>query len=170
MGQPVELPGGSPEPARGRATVPITAVRPYIAQGRVAQDSLAAAPETGGGDDGVRHYLSPLLVLLAGPAVLALVVLDTPAWLRAGPVLVYVAAVPGYALVRLLRLADLLMTALLGVGMSLAVGLIVAQLMIHTHLWSPLLGLSTLVVMASVATGVELGPGVWPNRIRKGTP
>jgi len=170
VGQPVELPGGNPEPARGRAPVPITAVRPYIAMGRVAQDSLAAAPETGGGDDGVRHYLPPLLMLLAGPAVLALVVLDTPAWLRAGPVLVYVAAVPGYALVRLLRLADLLMTALLGVGMSLALGLIVAQLMIYTHLWSPLLGLSTLVVMASVATGVELGPGVWPIRIRKGTP
>jgi hypothetical protein len=169
--QPAELPGGEPAPARGRAPVATKAVRPYIARGHVPQDSvLAATPDTGGGDDGGPHYLPPLLVLLAGPAVLALIVLDAPPWLRAGPVLLYVGAVPGYALVRLLRLPDLVMTALLGVGTSLALGLIVAQLMIYMHLWSPLLGLSTLVVLASVAAGKELVPGVWPSRTTKGTP
>jgi len=167
--QPAELPDGRPEPARGQAPVPIALVRPYIARGRVPQDSVtAAAPDTGGGDDGTRRYVPPLLLLLAGPAVLALIVLDTPAWLRAGPVMLYIAAVPGCALVRLLRLPDPLTTALLGAGTSLALGLIAAQLMIYAHLWSPLLGLSTLVVVASVAAGAELVPGMWPVRIRKG--
>ena len=171
MDQPAELPGGTPAPARGKARVRIAAVRPYIARGLVTQDSVPeAAADTGGGDDGGRTYLPPLLVLLAGPVVLALIVLDAPAWLRAGPVLLYVAAVPGYALVRLLRLADLLMTALLGVGTSLALGLVVAQLMIYIHLWSPLLGLSTLVVLASVAAGAELAPGMWPTRTTQEAP
>ena len=171
MDQPVELPGGSPVPARGRAPVRIAAVRPYIARGRVPQDSVPAeTPNTGGGDDGERSYLPPLLLLLAGPAVLALIVLDAPAWLRAGPVLLYAGVVPGYALVRLLRLPDPLMTALLGVGMSLALGLVVAQLMIYTHLWSPLLGLSALVVLASTAAGKDLVPGLWPPRTTKETP
>ena len=171
MDQPAELPGGSPVPARGRARVRIAVVRPYIAQGRVPQESVAAAaPDAGGGNGGGRSYLLPLLTLLAGPAVLALIVLDTPVWLRAGPVLLYLAAVPGYALVRLLRLPDPVMTALLGVGLSLAVGIIVAQLMIYLHLWSPLLGLSTLVALASVATGVELVPGMWPGRVGTETP
>jgi hypothetical protein len=136
------------------------AVRAYVALGRVPRDLLprAQTPDTGGGDDGGQRYLPPLLLLLAGPAVLCLIVLDTPAWLRAAPVLFYIGAVPGYAMVRLLRLPDLLMAALLGVGLSLALGLLVAQLMIYTHLWSPLLGLSTLVVLASVAAGSDLVP------------
>jgi hypothetical protein len=175
VGQPVELPlpGGSRTPARGRAPVPVTAVHPYIAQGRVAMHPVppVAAQATDGGADGDgRRYLPPLLLLLAGPAVLALIVLDAPAWLRAAPVLCYVCTAPGYAVVRLLRLSDLLMTALLGVGVSLAVGLIVAQLMIYADLWSPLLGLSTLVVLASVATAAELLPGAWRVQAKAGVP
>ena len=170
MDQPAELPGGSPVPARGRAPVPIALVRPYVARGRVPQDSVTTAPDTGGGDGGAQRYLPPLLLLLAGPAVLALMVLDAPAWLRAGPVLLYIGAVPGYALVRLLRLTDRQMTTLLGVGTSLALGVVVAQLMIYAHRWSPQFGLSTLVVVASVAAGGELVPGMWPARIRKGAP
>jgi hypothetical protein len=166
--QPIELPlhGGAPKPVRGRAPVSIGAVRPYVARGRVPLDLVptVAAPDAGGGADNWQRSLPPLLLLLAGPAVLALIVLDAPAWLRAGPVLLYVGAVPGYAVVRLLRLPDLLMTALLGVGLSLALGLLVAQLMIYMNLWSPLLGLSTLVALASVAASVELLPGKWSAR------
>jgi hypothetical protein len=132
--------------------------------------STVAAQATGGGADSGQRYLPPLLLLLAGPAVLALIVLDTPAWLRAAPVLLYACAVPGYAVVRLLRLSDLLMTALLGVGLSLALGLIVAQLMIYAHLWSPLLGLSTLVVLASMAAAAELLPGRWRLRTKDALP
>jgi hypothetical protein len=172
--QPVELPlpGGSRTPARGRAPVAVTAVRPYIAQGRVPADLVptVAGQATGGGADSGQRYLPPLLLLLAGPVVLALIVLDTPAWLRAAPVLLYVCAAPGYAVVRLLGLSDPLMTALLGVGLSLALGLIVAQLMIYAHLWSPLLGLSTLVVLASVAAAAELLPGAWRVRAKDGVP
>jgi hypothetical protein len=172
--QPIELPlpGGTRIPARGRAPVPLAAVHPYVARGRVPLNVVAsqATPDAGGGADGWPHYLPPLLLLLAGPAVLTLIVFNTPAWLRAAPVLLYVAAVPGYALVRLLRLSDPLMSALLGVGLSLALGLLVAQLMIYAHLWSPLLGLSTLVVLASAAAAVELLPGAWPTRGTEGTP
>ncbi|HEY3010833.1 MAG TPA: hypothetical protein VGJ63_22615 [Micromonosporaceae bacterium] len=121
---------------------------------RVVGDGPAAAAAEG--DGGRTSYLPPLLLLLAGPAVLALVVLEAPSWLRAAPVLAYLATVPGLAVVRLLRLADRLMVALLGVALSLSLGAIVAQLMIYAGAWSPTLGVSTLVFVASIAASVEV--------------
>jgi hypothetical protein len=115
-----------------------------------------STPATGGDGGGSMRYLAPLLLLLAGPAVLALVILDAPPWLRAAPVLAYLGMIPGLAVVRLLRSPDRLMVTLLGVGLSLALGVLVAQLMIYTHRWSPTLGVSTLVAIASAASAVDL--------------
>jgi hypothetical protein len=104
-------------------------------------------------------YPVPLLLLLSGPVVLALIALDAPAWLRAVAVLSYLAVVPGLAGVRLLRLADHLMEILLGIGLSLAAGILVAQTMIYLHVWSPVLGVSALVVIGSVAAVLDLVRG-----------
>jgi hypothetical protein len=100
-----------------------------------------------------------LLLLLSGPVVLVLVAFDAPAWLRAVPVLGYLAVVPGLTGIRLLRLADRLMELLLGIGLSLAAGILVAQTMIYLHVWSPILGVSALVMIASVAGVLDLVRG-----------
>jgi hypothetical protein len=110
----------------------------------------------------------PLLLLLCGPAVLLLVVLDAPAWLRLGPVLAYVIVVPGLAVVRLLRLADGVVEAVLGIGLSLALGVLVAQLMVYTGVWSATLGLAVLVAVGSAATALELYRGPLRARPRGG--
>jgi hypothetical protein len=114
----------------------------------------------GGGSDGRSAPLrTPLLLLLSGPLVLLLVVLDAPTGLRVVPVLTYLAVVPGLTVLRTLRLADRLMEVLLGIGLSLALGVLLAQLMIYVNLWSPTLGLSALVTIASAATSLELYRG-----------
>jgi hypothetical protein len=123
----------------------------------VATPADRAGP--GGTERGVRGHRFPLLLLLSGPAVLLLVVLDAPAWLRVAPVLAYVVVVPGLAVVRLLRLADTVVEAVLGVGLSLALGVLVAQLMVYAEVWSSALGLAVLVAVASAATALELYRG-----------
>ncbi|HET8681669.1 MAG TPA: hypothetical protein VFM54_07320 [Micromonosporaceae bacterium] len=139
---------GHPEPVRLRLVGP------------------AGDATTGGPGQRFRPYRLPLLLLLCGPAVLALVVLDAPAWARVAPVLAYLMVVPGLACVRLLGLADGGLSVVLGAGLSLALGILVAQAMIYLDLWSPTLGLSTLVAVASASGLVELyrGPPAGPPR------
>jgi hypothetical protein len=133
-------------------------------------DPLAEAPAlTADGTDGgwLRDAWPPLLVLLSGAVVLGLVLLDAPASVRATPVLAYIAVVPGLACVRLLRLTDRWMGLLLGIGLSLALGIVVAQAMVYLHRWSPLLGLSTLTVIATPAALFELFRGRLGSRLRQ---
>lgn len=98
----------------------------------------------------------PLAVLLASGAVLALVLLDGPAVARAVAVLAYLAVVPGLACVRLIRLPDALAQFVVGVALSLALGVLVAQAMVALGRWSPLLGLCVLVTIATLAAVLEL--------------
>jgi hypothetical protein len=152
MNHPAQLPadGGNdppaPAPVRLRLVAPGT--RP-----------------AGGGDRGWSAYPPPLplLLLLSGPLVLALVVFDAPGWLRVGPVLAYVLVVPGLAGVRLIGLADRVLEMVLGVGLSLAFGVLLAQLMLYLHAWSPTLGLGVLVTIASCTAGLELYRLAWPR-------
>jgi hypothetical protein len=98
----------------------------------------------------------PLLVLLAGAGVLALVLLDVPGTIRATAVLGYLAVIPGLAWVRLIRLTDGVTQFVIGGALSLALGVLVAQAMVELRRWSPLLGLSVLVAVASLAALLEL--------------
>jgi hypothetical protein len=97
-----------------------------------------------------------LVTLIAGGGVLNLVVWDGPSVLRAVSVLVYIAVAPGLACARLIRIPDGLTRFVVGVALSLALAVLVAQGMIHLHRWSPLLGLSTLTAIASLAALAEL--------------
>jgi len=105
-----------------------------------------------------RWYGPPLSLLMCGPAALALVAFDAPAELRTVPVLAYIVVVPGLAGVRLLALADRRDELLLGIGLSLALGVLVAQVMIYMDAWSPAGGLAALVVLASLALAPQLVP------------
>jgi hypothetical protein len=117
-------------------------------------DKPHATGRAGGGDG--HSGWPPLLLLAAGVMVLALVVLRAPAALRAAPVLAYVMTVPGLACVRLARLSDRLAELAFGVGLSLALAVLVAQAMIYAKLWSPTLGIVILVVTASTAAAADL--------------
>jgi hypothetical protein len=114
----------------------------------------ANPPEPGGSQPPAAW--PPLLVLLAGVVVLALVLLDGPGGVRAVAVLTYLAVLPGYAVARLIRLPGGVARFVIGVALSLALGILVAQAMVELRRWSPLLGLSTLVAVASLAALLEL--------------
>jgi len=98
-----------------------------------------------------------LVTLVAGDAVLALVLWDVPGILRTITVLGYLAVAPGLACARLIRIPDGLTRFAVGVALSLALGVLVAQGMIQLHLWSPLLGIIILTMIASLVTLIELG-------------
>lgn len=115
-----------------------------------------AAPAVG--PQGVRSPAAwpPLVLLLSGAGVLTVVLLDVPAVVRAVGVLAYIAVAPGLAWVRLIRLPDRLTQFVIGVALSFALGILVAQAMVYLQRWSPLLGLCALVAIASLAALIEL--------------
>lgn len=108
-----------------------------------------------------------LVTLLAGGGVLALVVWEVPGILRAVSVLGYLAVAPGLACARLIRIPDGPSRIVVGVALSLSLGVLVAQGMLHLHRWSPLLGLSTLTSIASLAALIELGRDALDHRRRR---
>jgi hypothetical protein len=107
----------------------------------------------GDGDDG---RWPAVLLLLINVVVLALVITRAPAALQAAPVIAYVITVPGLACVRLARLPDRLAEGALAVGLSIALGTLVAQAMVYLRAWSPTLGIVILTVIASIASCAEL--------------
>jgi hypothetical protein len=117
---------------------------------------------TGAGGSGrdMPRLTAPVLQLVAGVIVLGLVLTGAPAAVRVAPVLTYVAAVPGLACIRLLRPGDVATTAALGVGLSLALAVLVAQAMVYTGWWSPALGVAVLVTIASAASAAEIVRGM----------
>ncbi|GAA2344952.1 hypothetical protein GCM10010170_030840 [Dactylosporangium salmoneum] len=132
--------------------------RKRVPSPRQATGMRLRRPATPRGQDGSRPptVWPPLLTLLAGAGVLALVLLSGPATVRAVAVLTYLAIVPGLACVRLIRLPDRLTRFILGVALSLALGVLVAQAMVELRRWSPTLGLCALVAIASLAALTEL--------------
>lgn len=109
---------------------------------------------TTGGHGG--SWWPPLLLNWAGLVVLVLVLTGVPTTVRAAPVIGYVMTVPGLACMRLLGSLGRLPQLALGVGLSLALAVLVAQAMIYLSLWSPVGGIATLVVIGSLASCAEL--------------
>src|SRR5690606_17537454 len=129
---------------------------------RPMMETLPAPAETR--DSGSRprapRVWPPIAILLAGTAVLTLIVLDGPAVVRAAAVVAYLAVVPGWAWARVIWPPDGLAQLVVGVALSLALGVLVAQAMVALGHWSPQLGLGALVAMASAAAALELARGV----------
>jgi hypothetical protein len=116
---------------------------------------------TGGHGSG---WWPPLLLNWAGLIVLVLVFTGAPTTVRAAPVIGYVMTVPGLACIRLLGSLGRLPQLAFGVGLSLALAVLVAQTMVYLDLWSPVGGIATLVVIGSMASWAELLIGHAPRR------
>lgn len=117
-------------------------------------------PEGGSGPEEDFPSATPwpaLAILIAGAGAGNLVLWQVPGALRAVGVLGYLTVVPGLACVRLIRIPDGLSRFVVGVALSLALGVLVAQGMIHLHRWSPQLGLAVLTGIASLAALIDLG-------------
>jgi hypothetical protein len=124
-------------------------------------------PQTGDTTTGGhgRRWWPPLLLNWAGLVVLILVLTGVPTAVRAAPVIGYVMTVPGLACIRLLGSLGRLPQLAFGVGLSLALAVLVAQAMIYLDLWSPVGGIASLVVIGSLASCAELLTAHVPRRV-----
>jgi len=83
--------------------------------------------------------------------VIASVVSQSPAWLRAPAVLGFVVLCPGFALVRLLEIPRLAMQFALSVAVSISLGISVASLLLYARVWSPGATLAVLIGLTLIA-------------------
>jgi hypothetical protein len=95
--------------------------------------------------------------VVAASAVLAVVVVLLGAWqpVRAGVVAWFALAIPGGALVPLLRLRDVVAEVTLAIALSLALDVVVACTMLYSGVWSPPAGIVVLATVALAAAGLQ---------------
>jgi competence ComEA-like helix-hairpin-helix protein len=95
--------------------------------------------------------------VVAASAVLAVVVVLLGAWqpARAGVVAWFALAIPGGALVPLLRLRDVVAEVTLAIALSLALDVVVACTMLYSGVWSPPAGIVVLATVAIAAAGLQ---------------
>jgi competence ComEA-like helix-hairpin-helix protein len=95
--------------------------------------------------------------VVAASAVLAVVVVLLGAWqpARAGVVAWFALAIPGGALVPLLRLRDVVAEVTLAIALSLALDVVVACTMLYSGVWSPPAGIVVLATVALAAAGLQ---------------
>jgi uncharacterized membrane protein len=121
------------------------------------------APRNRGGAHRNRRLWSresriPLVSCLAVTGVLTLLDLaglDSP--FRPILAVAFFLAVPGWAVVAWLDLAEALLAWTLAVGLSLAAGITIAEMMLWTHQWSPF---RSFMVLAA-ASGLSLTARLW---------
>ncbi|WP_236794536.1 DUF1616 domain-containing protein [Amycolatopsis sp. GM8] len=91
-----------------------------------------------------------------------LIVLDLDSPIRTIAVLLFVGTAPGWALISYVNVRHLSVTWISAVGLSLSVGLIVAQMLVLTHQWHP----EAAVVGMAIATAALLVHHVLRSRPR----
>jgi hypothetical protein len=80
----------------------------------------------------------------------ALIVLNVHTPVRTFAVLLFVGAAPGWALISYVNVRHLSVTWISAVGLSLSVGLVVAQMLVLTHAWHPEAAVLGMVLATAV--------------------
>ena len=104
----------------------------------------------------MRRLVVPLASATLALAVLAVVVADVESALRSFLVLMFVLFAPGTAATRWMRVGDALTTVTLALAMSLAIGGVVAGTMIYAGAWSPVGGLTVLVLLTLLGNAADV--------------
>ena len=91
-----------------------------------------------------------LLVVCALTILLIMVDVVTP--VRTVLVLVFVCTTPGWALISYVNVRHVSVTWISAVGLSISIGIVLAQMLVLTHAWHPELA----VVSMAIATGALL--------------
>jgi hypothetical protein len=139
---PVEA-AGAPPPGAGR-------VSQCVGAGGGAEVALGRGPGRFAAGPGRR-----LLIVLVAIGIVVLGVVSFAAPLRAAAILLVALTCPGFAVVRLLRLADPVAELGLAIATSVAIAGLVAGLQLYFGLWSPGLGLVLLLAVTLIALGAE---------------
>lgn len=95
-------------------------------------------------------------LIISTSAVLMVVLFFTEAPFSAVVSLGFLLICPGMAFVRLLRIAERMTEVLLAIAFSIAIATIVSETMLLAGIWSPKLGLLTLVGIALSGVAIEV--------------
>jgi hypothetical protein len=98
----------------------------------------------------------PALVGVSTAAVLLAVGLGLPTAVRGPLAIWFCLTCPGFGVLGLLDVEDLLAEVLLAVGVSIALGVLVTVAMVLTHTWSPAAGTAILAVVSLAGAAVQL--------------
>ena len=104
----------------------------------------------------MRRLGVPLASATLALAVLAVVVADVESALRPLLVLMFILFAPGTAATQWMRVGDTLTTVTLALAMSLAIGGVVAGTMIYAGAWSPVGGLTVLVLLTLLGNAADV--------------
>lgn len=110
-------------------------------------------------DDDLRRLVGAWTALAA-----LLVVINPGGWMQTAVVAAFVLVCPGLAWSRRLGLADTVDALAVGVGVSLAVGALVAQVLALTGWWHPGAALSVLVAVTVAGLALPGRPRRGPDR------
>jgi hypothetical protein len=103
-----------------------------------------------------RTIVWPVLIVVSAVVTAATMLMNIDSPFRVLFGFVFFLIGPGMAWVRLLRLNDALMELTLGVALSIALGVIVGEIMIYFRIWSPQWGLLALICLAMVGINLQV--------------
>ena len=102
------------------------------------------------------RWPAPVGLLLATLAASLIILPGISSPVRPLVAVVFLAICPGLSLVRLLRLRSPALEWLLGISLSLALDMLVAEALLYTGLWSATAALLTLMTLTIVGASVDL--------------
>ena len=106
-----------------------------------------------------------LTSVVAAAVVVSLVLADVQPAVRAPAVLLFVVLFPGLAVVRPLAVSgDRLTELTLGVGLSIAISVLVPTGLLYLGWWSPTGALAVLIAITLVGVAVEVSYSAYPGR------
>lgn len=112
----------------------------------------------------------PVLIIASTAAILVAVAAGLPVPVRGPLALWFCLTSPGLAVLGLLDVEDLLAEIMLGIAMSIALGVLVTLAMVLTHTWSPAAGTTILAIVSLAGASAQLvrhrRRGVTPEHLR----
>lgn len=99
---------------------------------------------------------------LSAVAALVVVLGSVGAPVQAVVVFWFLLVCPGTTVLCLLEPMNALWHLLIGIAVSIALGVVVAQVLLFTGAWSPVAGLLVLAAVTCVAAGLQLTRSQWP--------
>jgi len=97
----------------------------------------------------------PIFILFFAIFAGILVWSGTGAVLRPIFLFLFLLVCPGLAFTRLMHIGDMLTEFILAITISLAISILLAELMVFTHLWSPPVGFTVLIVISLIGAALQ---------------
>lgn len=111
-----------------------------------------------------RKFFWPFLILFVSLSTGILVWSGTNVLLRPIVVFLFMLIIPGLALTRLMRIKDFLTELIIAIAISLGISILMSEVMVFAHLWSPAVGFIILVSISLIGAALQLNKALTQDR------